>query len=81
MLQLVALTVRNAMRVQGCDIDADTALCLARSILLAMHQPTEVMMQAGAKAGDWHPAVGRIDVDCAADVWRAMIDAGISEEP
>ena len=38
-------------------------------------------VQAGAKAGDWHPAVGRIDVDCAGDVWRAMIDAGISEEP
>lgn len=66
------------MRAYGCDIDPDQALRVARSIIEEFRDPSEAMKDAGAAAGDWHPAVGRIDVDCAGDVWRAMVDAALN---
>lgn len=80
MLKLIAFKVQAVMRVHGCDIAPDQARLIAWSIIQEIRQPSDIMMDAGAAAGDWHPAVGRIDVDCAGDVWRAMIDAGLSEQ-
>jgi len=52
----------------------------ARTVLDAMREPTESMLDAAYDNLDWGP--GGVDAEATpSDAWRVMIDAALSEEP
>lgn len=49
----------------------------ARAALKAMREPTEAMLTAGGNEGGFD---GYRQTDNTADIWRAMIDAALTEQ-
>lgn len=76
--------VRAALDLYGIEVSIEQADLVARGAVAAMREPSSVMLQAGAEAGNWHDTVGwpkddGSDLDEARKVWSAMIVAGMNE--
>lgn len=52
----------------------------ARNVIEAMRWPTYEMRDAGARRGNWNENELGNELDCADNVWFAMIDQALKDE-
>jgi hypothetical protein len=85
MIERVAIAIRKELGLDWPYAGHGTLMEVARAILTAMREPTEVMRDAGADElpDRWadNPSDNTSEAYAqTADVWRAMIDAALAEE-
>lgn len=73
-----------ALELYGVEVSAEQADTVARGVLLAMREPSDVMLDAGANAGDWHDTIGwpkddGSELEAARKVWQTMLTAALND--
>ena len=80
MIERVASAIIVAMKSDTPMTILERREYVARAAIEAMRWPTYEMRDAGARRGNWNENELGNELDCADNVWFAMIDAALKDE-